>query len=688
MGIGLDYKYGSYSGDKNWIRDSYINEADINYKHLITINPSTGGSVKAVPYEEKDKTVNLNIAPDPGYEWTGTKVTDKAGNVIAQDQWSFKMPDKDVIVTSTFEKATRDVTIYFDPGKGGSGTMKSKTVPQGNYELPSCTFAPPQGKEFKAWSVAGAEHQPGETINVIANTTLTAIWTEKTVVPTTVTITFDGNGGQWHMDPKTVARGSVYELPGCSFVAPDNTKEFDAWSINGVRHNPGDRITVNDNITVTALWKDKAAPQPTEYTITSFTDVGGSVTANKPKAIENGQVTLTINTNAGYTLERIWLEDSSGNFITEVDTTSKSFTMPAKDVAIKATFKVKDQTQYDISVEQTSGGNVEVNKTKASEGEEVIVKVTPQQGYEVGQVKANSQVLRLQNGEYKFKMPPNNVKISATFNKIEYKTYFVGISGDDTKGWINVDDPQNKFARAGQEVRFTVKPKPGFMVDKVKITKTDASGELNTLVFNGKTGTFIMPDVAVTINVTYKEYKVPEGSYLVTLGTGISGGTFEFDPSEAKAGEKIRLTVLPKPGYKVNSYKVTTAQGGANVPIETDELGLYFTMPKADVSVNGIFDWVGANAGTYDVKLSPPEHGTLSANFSKANAGDEIYINAKPENGYALDSLTVNADNGTKVELKGNKFTMPSSGVSVTASFKEVGEEIPQDGFAGIPISK
>lgn len=688
VGIGLDYKYGSYSGDKNWIRDSYINEADINYKHLITINPSTGGSVKAVPYEEKDKTVNLNIAPDPGYEWTGTKVTDKAGNVIAQDQWSFKMPDKDVIVTSTFEKATRDVTIYFDPGKGGSGTMKSKTVPQGNYELPACTFAPPQGKEFKAWSVAGAEHQPGETINVIANTTLTALWKDTTVVPTTVTITFDGNGGQWHMDPKTVARGSVYELPGCSFVAPDNTKEFDAWSINGVRHNPGDRITVNDNITVTALWKDKAAPQPTEYTITSFTDVGGSVTANKPKAIENGQVTLTININAGYTLERIWLEDSGGNTLQEVNISSNSFTMPAKDVFIKATFKEIPKTQYDISVEQKSGGNITIegNKTKAVEGEEVIVTVTPQPGYEIGQVTFNGKLIPPQNGQYKFNMPANNVKIKATFNEISQETYAINIDGDNTKGWISVDDPQSRQARAGQEVKFTVKANPGYKVEKVEITKPGSNVPLNTLIFNGKTGTFIMPSQAVYIKVTYEDYTPPAGTYLVTLGTGISGGTFEFDPSEAKAGEKIRLTVLPKSGYKVNSYKVTTAQGGANVPIETDEQGLYFTMPKADVSVNGTFTWVGTNAGAYDVKLSSTGNGSISANFSKANTGDEIYITAKPDKGYALDSLTVvRADDGTQVELKGNKFTMPASGVTVTASFKEVGEEIPKDGFAGIP---
>ena len=53
IGIGLDYIYGSYSGDRDWIRDSYINENDINYKHLITTSTSQGGRLEIVTYEEK-----------------------------------------------------------------------------------------------------------------------------------------------------------------------------------------------------------------------------------------------------------------------------------------------------------------------------------------------------------------------------------------------------------------------------------------------------------------------------------------------------------------------------------------------------------------------------------------------------------------------------------------------------------
>ena len=844
LGIGLDYIYGSYSGDSDWIKDSYVNEADINYKHLITINPSTGGSVtSSVPYEEKGKQVTLNATPSNGYTLDTLTVTDKSGNPVQVNGKTFTMPDKDVTVNATFRqvqgqyyninidssiqngKITSDkdrardnetftLKIEPDPGyvlnklylngidftnnvygstvtiemgnydanvsatfkrdpnlalitfdsNGGTGTMKNDAVSWGStYIMPGNGFTPPPGKIFRAWSVWGQEYHPGQAITVQYNLTFTAIWDDQPIE--TATVTFLPNGGSGSMGEQTVEKGKLYTLPKCTFTAP-NGQEFDKWEVDGSYYNVGDSITVNANTNVKATWKDitvtgirvnstnhktdykvgealdvtnltievsksdgstetvnvtsdmvtgfdssrettnqtltityqgktttynvnikKDTPQPATYNIGIVPNTEhGSISA--PASAEGGsRVTVTVNPDEGYTIDNIQVQDRNGNLLSKVDTSNNTFIMPNSDVFLKATFKLKDQTPHDISVEQTPGGNVTIegNKTKAVEGEEIKINVTPNTDYEIGQVIVNNQVILLQNGQYKFNMPANNVKIKATFNPISYQTYAINIDGDSTKGSISVDDPQSRQAKAGQEVKFTVKANPSYKVKTVEITEPGSSVPLNNLIFNGKTGTFIMPAHAVYIKVTYEAYTPPEGTYLVTLGTGISGGTFEVDPSEAKAGEKVRLTVLPKPGYKVNSYKVTTAQGGVNVPIESDEQGLYFTMPKADVSVNGTFTWVGTNAGAYDVKLSTSEHGSLSANFSKANAGDEIYLTTKPENGYALDSLTVTADDGTTVELKGNKFTMPASAVTVSATFKEVGEEIPQNGFAGIP---
>ncbi|MBR0412696.1 MAG: InlB B-repeat-containing protein [Eubacterium sp.] len=84
--------------------------------------------------------------------------------------------------TYLYAKWTRITpTITFSAGSG-SGTMQSQTVDYGAvYELPECTFNAPSGMNFYRWSVPRANgtagyYEPGESITVKADTTVTAIW--------------------------------------------------------------------------------------------------------------------------------------------------------------------------------------------------------------------------------------------------------------------------------------------------------------------------------------------------------------------------------------------------------------------------------------------------------------------------------------------------------------------------------
>ena len=481
-------------------------------------------------------------------------------------------------------------TVSFD-ANSGSGTMESQSVAQGSYVLPASTFTAPAGKEFKAWSVAGVEHQPGETIYVTANTTLTALWKDKTVAPTTVTVTFDGNGGQWHMDSQTVTKGSEYELPGCSFIAPNN-KEFDAWLVGGVRKNPGDKITVNDNITVKALWKDKVTPQPTEYTITSYSDANGnSVTANLNKATKNQKVDLTVKANSNYTLVTVWIEDDSGRKIQDV--TNNTFTMPDKNVVIKATFKKK-----------------------------------------------------------------------------EAKSYIIGTSGNALRGKITVTNPTSGQAKAGDTVKFEVESFPGWEVDTYNVSKTDGSGKnLSDVKFDGRHGSFVMPESGVTINVSFKKETVPDGSKTVNIDKPI-GGSVSVDPRIAKIGSKVRLNLQPYDGYAIKSYWVTKAiEGGGNVEVKNDADGWYFIMPDTDVTVYSTFN-KQTSRGAHKVSISNNiENGSVSANLETANVGDTISLTASPNQGYKFDRFIVKDSQGKEIPMIANSFKMPASDVSISASF-------------------
>ena len=104
------------------------------------------------------------------------------------------------------------------------------------------------------------------------DTTITAVWK-----PVQVTVTYDANGGSGTMDSATVDKGSNYTILDNGFEAPEN-KEFDHWEIDGKTVAAGSEIPVNEDTTITAVWKDKTVPTTTETT--------GDETESTPTTIE------------------------------------------------------------------------------------------------------------------------------------------------------------------------------------------------------------------------------------------------------------------------------------------------------------------------------------------------------------------------------------------------------------------
>ncbi|PMB91097.1 InlB B-repeat-containing protein [Varibaculum cambriense] len=150
------------------------------------------------------------------------------------------------------------VKVSYD-ANGGSGEMKPVTVDKGSEYtvLPNGFTAPDDTQEFKAWEVDGQEVAPGAKITVKDNTVVKAIWKD-----IEYQVTFDGNGGSGDMKGNTVKKGATVELPVNGFTPPSG-KEFNGWQINGKSYKVGESITVNGDVTVKALWKDKPVPPST-----------------------------------------------------------------------------------------------------------------------------------------------------------------------------------------------------------------------------------------------------------------------------------------------------------------------------------------------------------------------------------------------------------------------------------------
>lgn len=174
-------------------------------------------------------------------------------------------------------------TVAFS-ANGGTGTMSSVSV-KGEYALPLCGFTAPEGQEFAGWKVnnTGDLLEPGEKIDVTADTEIVAQW--KDIVIVKYVITFNSNGGSGTMNNMEVVQGEQLELPSCSFTAPQG-KEFDCWIVRNELYAVGDKVDIRSDTEVFAKWKRIPV---TSYTVSydanggtgemaSDTDVSGEYT--------------------------------------------------------------------------------------------------------------------------------------------------------------------------------------------------------------------------------------------------------------------------------------------------------------------------------------------------------------------------------------------------------------------------
>ena len=107
------------------------------------------------------------------------------------------------------------------------------------------------------------------------------------------TVSFAANGGSGTMDSKTVEKGTEYTLPACGFTAPSG-KVFKAWSVNDTEKSVGDKIVINADTTVTAVWKAMVVPYVPGHTH-SYTKV-----VTEPTCTERGYTTYTCSCGYSY----------------------------------------------------------------------------------------------------------------------------------------------------------------------------------------------------------------------------------------------------------------------------------------------------------------------------------------------------------------------------------------------------
>lgn len=226
-------------------------------------------------------------------------------------------------------------TVTFN-SNGAEGTMQAQEIKKGeDFELPANEFTAPDGQEFKAWSVEGQEYPAKAKIKINKETTIKAIWKD-----IEYKVTFNSNEGSGDMDGKLVKAGEDFELPGCTFTAPEG-QEFKAWEVDGEEYQAKTKIKINKETEVKAIWLAKlTVPKPEyknkKYEIILAPSSNGNITISSTEAKEGELVTVQAVPDYGYELESILILDKNQNLVPMI---ANQFTMPKGGVSIYVKFR-------------------------------------------------------------------------------------------------------------------------------------------------------------------------------------------------------------------------------------------------------------------------------------------------------------------------------------------------------------
>lgn len=453
----------------------------------------------------------------------------------------------------------------------------------------------------------------------------------------------------------------------------------------------------------------------TSYNITSATNLSGGTVSAPYSAIEGTTVAITATPNAGYKVMgySAW---KTGDTSTQVTVSSNgTFTMPGYPVTVSATFE-RDNTQYAITLSNTTNGTIIASATSALSGTEITLTPTPAEGYVLHAIhvyKTSDINTTVAVDNNKFVMPSFNVTVSATFVEegsaggtgdfvkvtsapqdwsgeylIVCESYNVAFNGTIDNGWgrcSGVTISSNTIEANATTNGYVVTISPNGSGYKVLLP----SGKYmswTTRDFSEDTS-----PTTYSISLSSENVNISYGGYTLQYNhNGGKGGLRSYTSSSMSSIQLYKRSTPPAPAvmhtitFQNNDGQTYTQEVEEFVP--TALIPNTFTLEGYEFEgwrdINGTFY---ADCATvtlleditlysqwnelFDITLVQPAHGTISASATTASADTDIELTATPDEGYLFHHWTVTNAAGETVQVFDNTFEMPASDVTVTATF-------------------
>lgn len=469
-----------------------------------------------------------------------------------------------------------------------------------------------------------------------------------------------------------------------------------------------------------------------EYNITYASIQHGSVTGPST-ATQGSNVTITAIPSEGYMLGTLTVYKTGEQSTTIAVNSDGSFTMPAFNVTVSATF-VANNNLYDISCASVQHGTISTNVSSAKSGTTIQLTATPSTGYALYSwyvFKTGDMNTMVYSGSgSSFTMPAFAVTVMATFAPSADNGDYVKVTtnlSDWSGEYLIVYEAGNKAFNGGLSTLDAVNNYIEVTIDNDKIASSETTDAAFTIAKSGNSytiksasGYFIGQNsnsnglqssntTTYTNNITYNtDNEVVDiigfgGAYL-RYNTNSNQNRFRFFKSDTYTNQQA-----------IQLYK--KASGIAGIPTHTihyEPNGTSGTMPDQTINefeptqLNDVlferigYEFVGwnthsdgtgqyyANGATvsllddltlyaqweqlFSITLSGIMNGTVTVSETQAIEGSLINLKATPDAGYEFDQWTITDASNSPISVVDNQFEMPASNVNVNASFVYVGQ--------------
>lgn len=204
--------------------------------------------------------------------------------------------------------------------------------------------------------------------------------------------------------------------------------------VDGNYHNIQITTKEESNITITLDSTDSTGkkltistePTTQKYTVTVDPKITNGTVTTSATSLEAGKTfKVTAEPSDGYELDAITVTTAGGKTVEADDASTHTYTMPASDVTVSATFKVKEATKYSVTYTDPTGSegvvsaSIEPTVTTLAAGlaagATVKVTVTVKEGYTASLTVDGADVKTSTSGNtytFTFSMPAQNITVA------------------------------------------------------------------------------------------------------------------------------------------------------------------------------------------------------------------------------------------------------------------------------------